>query len=206
MNLQNVSLIAVAVAIAVLIAYLVSGGRADDLQFVLHNINAVQEDVERLHKKVDDLSRQYPGTSGRLDPELAKQFEGDQAFLEEMVDLKKRRMLAELRQQIRRLEGEGEFGGVADTPEAEALARASDFSVFAINYSGGSALLKAGGQVQTVEAGDSLGRFVVDGIEPDRVVLRDPELQQSKVLRLVYNADIQDIRTAPGADGAEPGQ
>ena len=203
MNLQNISLIGVAVAISVLIAYLVSGGRGDDLQFVLHNLNAVQEDVERLHKKVDGLSRQYPGASGRLAPELAREYEGDQAFLEEVVALKKRRMLAELRQQIRRLEGEDEGVAVApDTQAAEALAKAGDFSVYTINYSGGFALLKVGGQVQQVEAGDNLGRFVVDGIEPDRVVLHDPELQQNKVLRLVYNAEVQDIRTSPGTDAA----
>ena len=57
MNLQNTSMIGVAVALSVLIAYLISGGRGDDLQFVLHNINAVQEDMERLHKKVDEISQ-----------------------------------------------------------------------------------------------------------------------------------------------------
>ena len=197
-------MIGVAVALSVLIAYLISGGRGDDLQFVLHNINAVQEDMERLHKKVDEISSQNLGASGRLSPELRKEFDDDQAFLEEVVQLKKRRMLADLRQQIRSLEeGEGHAPAVIDSPAGAALAKASDFSVFAINYSGGSALLKVDGQVQTVEAGDILGRFVVDGIEPDRIVLRDPELQRNTVLRLVYNAEIQDIRTTPGGAASE---
>ena len=197
-------MIGVAVALSVLIAYLISGGRGDDLQFVLHNINAVQEDMERLHKKVDEISSQNLGAAGRLSPELRKEFDDDQAFLEEVVQLKKRRMLADLRQQIRGLEeGEGYAPAVIDSPAGAALDKASDFSVFAINYSGGSALLKVDGQVQTVEAGDTLGRFVVDGIEPDRIVLRDPELQRNTVLRLVYNAEIQDIRTTPGGAASE---
>ncbi len=201
MNLQNISLLGVAVAISVLLAYLITGERDDDLQFVLHNINAVQEDLGRMNKKIDDLSRQYPGAGGRLDPGLAQEFQDDQAFLQEVVDLKKRRMLADLKQQIRQLEGTADTAGQApDSPAEAALSNAANFSVFTINHSAGSALLKVGGQVQTVGVGDSIGDFVVDAIEPDSIVLRDPELQVNKVLRLVYNAEVEDIRTSSDED------
>ncbi len=203
MNLQMALYSLVAVIVAILVSYLVVGGRGGDMDILLHNIATMQESVDRLHQRVDAFSgKRDVSTSDRLNPELVKQFGDDDKFLEDMVSLKKRKLRAELRRDIAQLENT-DSNAFSPTNNVEAaLTNAMNYSVFAINYSAGAALLKIQGQVQVVEKGDEFNEYVVDSIETDRVVLRDIDNDSKRVLRLVYNAEVKKVTTGDDSEGS----
>lgn len=182
-----------------ILAYAVAGctARDDDMDLVLHRIAEIQSLLADLKKQLDSQKSEAQSAASRVSPELAAEFENDEAFLDQVVALKKQKLLAQLEYEISKLE---DIATQSSPTNAEANGFApryagsgQDLKVFMINHTTKAALIKLNDEVLRAFPGDQVGGYTISEINRDHIVLGLPSGEEI-IKRLVHNAAINDLR------------
>ncbi len=160
-----------------------SNSNKKEKDILLKNVENIRKDIESLQYNIDGLG--YAGKKNlkeNIESEMKDKFKEDDEFLEKIILLKKKKMLAQLEKDIAELKKDTDVVKKSDsTPSGplfieksneEAKLKPSSFiKISAINYLNKSAVVTIHGRVQTVMEGDKLDDFIVKKLYKDYIVV-----------------------------------
>ena len=145
--------------------------KEDDI--LLKNVEVMRHNIEEVRSGIDDIRDVEKGLMKKKIEEATKeQFKEDEIFLNEIIDLKKEKMIAELRRDIESLspaKKEITPNIKGDTPEISA----SDIiKVFAINYLKKEAAIVVKDTNRIVKEGDNIAGYKLLEIKENYIIVQ----------------------------------
>ncbi len=159
---------------------------------LLQNVKNMQKNIEGLKTGIDDIRDVEKGIMKKKIEEATKeQFQKDEAFLDEIIELKKQKTIAELKRDIERLSS-GEKTDESMLPKdkrepaksLQPVIRASDFmKVVSINIMKKHAWIFTGNIKKIVYEGDKIAGFTILEVKQDSIVV-SKEGKEDEILRI----------------------
>ena len=148
----------------------------------LQNVENMQKDFQNIRSDIEGLH--YIGKKNlkkNIEAETIDKFKEDDEFLEKIILLKKKKMLAQLEKDIAELKKDTNNASSSPKPiSAEERNRirkknkvqaSSVIKVSAINYVGKNAIVSSRGRIHTIHEGDKVDNFTVKKIAKDYILV-----------------------------------
>ncbi|MBW1649067.1 MAG: hypothetical protein JRJ44_00050 [Deltaproteobacteria bacterium] len=171
--------------------------KEDDI--LLKNVEAMQQNIEDVRSGIEDIRDIEKGLIKKKIEEATKeQFQEDEAFLSEIIDLKKKKMIAELRRDIESLSSANEpkkrepiktkskplIKKVIPKTSASGFIR-----VFAINYLKKKAVIVVNNTNRVVKEGDNISGYTLLEVKENHIIVKKEGMAPESIY-LGYGANV----------------
>ena len=163
--------------------------KKDDI--LLKNVEVMQQNIEEVRSGIEDIKDVEKGLIKKKIEEATKeQFQEDEAFLNEIIDLKKKKIIAELKRDIQNLSSANKSRArqpiepKRNYPKKEVVPQrpASDFiRVFAINYLKKKAVIVVNNTNQVVKEGDNVSGYTLLEIKENHIIVKKEGMEPESI-------------------------
>ncbi len=180
---ENVIILSILLVVIFTILYFVHYAlkpKEDDI--LLKNVEAMQQNIEKVRSGIEDIRDVEKGLiKKKIEKATKEQFQEDEKFLNEIIELKKKKMIAELKRDIENLslanknKGQKPAGKKSKTVTKYVIPEksASDFiKVFAINYLKEKAVIVVNNTNRVVKVRDNISGYTLLKVNENHIIVK----------------------------------
>ncbi|MBW1616532.1 MAG: hypothetical protein JRJ49_08385 [Deltaproteobacteria bacterium] len=180
---KNLIILLISIVVIFTILYFVHYAlkpKKDDI--LLKNVEAMQQNIEKVRSGIEDIRDVEKGLiKKKIEKATKEQFQEDEEFLNEIIELKKKKMIAELKRDIENLSSASELKAQKltgkkirpvikkDTPATSASA---SIKVFAINYLKEKAVIVVNNTNRVVKKGDNIENYMLLEVNENHIIVK----------------------------------